>query len=215
MEHSTAEGQRSAVTRLGLLQRKPFKKAVAPLRSWLQRAESFQDVWKFRWCGGTSWAGSAGQAGLWPTGSCFAQGALDPGRRTWNALCPLFWHSEGQRAGRGCVGNCRGSLGCRLERPGRLSELRDGKQTVCIGLLRKAGLSRYSGQQSLRVWYCVPLSSPNMQHTSPHREWFRDIRLPAKGLGFLQVWAGERSLTQPQGSVSASPHLPVVLQRAL
>lgn len=68
-------------------------------------------------------------------------------------LCsPYSGTQEGQRAGRGCVGSCRGSPGWQLERPGRLSELWDRKQTVWIGLLRTAGLSRCSGQQSLQAW---------------------------------------------------------------
>lgn len=119
VEHSTPEGQRSAVTRLGLLQRKPSKKAPAPLPLWLRRAESSQVVWKFRLCGGTSWAGSAGQAGLWPAGSCWPRVPWIPAGAHGFSV-PPFWHSEGQRAGRGCAGSCRGSPSCQLEEPGRL-----------------------------------------------------------------------------------------------
>lgn len=119
VEHSTPEGQRSAVTRLGLLQRKPSKKAPAPLPLWLRRAESSQVVWKFRLCGGTSWAGSAGQAGLWPAGSCWPRVPwILAGAHGFSV--PPFWHSEGQRAGRGCAGSCRGSPSCPLEKPVRL-----------------------------------------------------------------------------------------------
>lgn len=130
--------------------------------------------------------GLLGQAGLWLVGFHFAQGALDAGRRAQSPLHPVLQHSQGRRADMGCLASCHSSPGCQLERPGRLSERQDGKQTVCIRLLRKAGLSRYSGRQNHRAQYGAPLSSPHMQHTSPYREQFRDIRLPDKWLGFLR-----------------------------
>lgn len=210
--HSTPEGQRSAVTGLGLLQRKPLKKAPAPLRLWLRRAEfpgavGIQAVW---WCelGWFCWAGRAVANGLcsprvpWiPAGGHGKLSSPIPALR--GAKSRQGMHGELPWLSRLSARETREVIGA------------SGKQTVCTGLLGRAGLSRDSGQQSLRAWHCVLLSSPNTQHTPPYRERFRDIRLSAEGLGFLRVWAGERSLTQPGGSVSASPSLPVVLQRAL
>lgn len=186
VECSTPEGQRSAVTRLGLLRTKLLKKL---LLIWVCCCEGLR-VSRTHGNSGCAVgrAGQAlpGQAGLGLTGSGFAQGALDPGRSAQSPLRPLPWHSGGQRVGMGHVGSCHGSPGCRRERPGRLSEPWDGKQTVCIGLLRKAGLPRYSGRQNHRAWYCAHLSSPNTQRTSPYQEQFRDIRLSDKWLGFLR-----------------------------
>lgn len=85
---NTPEGQRSAVTRQGLLQTKLKKNSGAHLGLVLQRAESFQDVQELGRRGGRSWAGFAGQAGL-----RFAQGALGPGGRARTLLHPPPWHS--------------------------------------------------------------------------------------------------------------------------
>lgn len=167
MEHCPPEGQRSALTGLGLFQRKPLKKALAPLRLWLRKAESFQDVWKLGLCGSTSWAGSAGQARLWPTGSCLAQGALDPGRRTGNAVFPLFRHSRGAKS----------RQGMRRELPW-LSRLPARETWEVIGALgQKANSLDWAPEDGWAVSVfgtakspgldCVLLSSPNMQHTSP------------------------------------------------
>lgn len=97
-----------------------------------------------------------GQAGLWPAGSCFTLGALDPGTEPAASSALAL----GVRGGMGHIGSCHGSPGCQVGRPGRLSEPRDGKQTVCIELLRKAGLSWYSGRQkSLGLALCTLIIS--------------------------------------------------------
>lgn len=132
------------------------KKSGAHLGLVLQRAESFlQELW---WCGGRSWAGLAGQAGL-----RFAQGALEPGRRARTLLHRPPWHLGEQKAG---IQSCYSSPGCQLERPGRLSEPQDGKQTVCIGLLRLGCLGIRGGKMTrlgiVHPYHLLICSAPHL-----------------------------------------------------
>lgn len=94
------------------------------------------------------------EAELQLLGSCFTR--CGAGRRAESPPHPLLR----QRAGMRRVERCHSSPGCQAESPARLSEAWDGKQTVCIRLLRLGCLGVRG------AWHCAPLSSPNAQCTS-------------------------------------------------
>lgn len=189
MEHSTPEGQRSAVTRLGLIHRNPSRKLWL-LSLWLRRAESFQEVWKFR---GTSWAGRAVADRL----------LLCPGRPG-----SLQVDMECSVPPVPALGGAKSRQGMWREPPW-LSRLSARETWEVIGTSGHKANSLYwapeqgwavsgFGTANLRAWDCALLSPPNMQHTSLTRNGSGTSACLLR-LGFLRVWAGQRSLTQPGG----------------